>query len=389
MYLLIEFFLFGSFIILIYTYLIYPLIIKIISKFYASDEQRITNQLFSVSIIISAYNEEKVLKQRIENIAKLNYDFRNIEVLVGSDCSNDKTNEILDSLKGKYPWLTVFKFNKRRGKASVLNDLVKESKNEILLFTDANTNFDRDILKYILPHFNNPKIGGVSGRLILTEPEKNFNKSIEEKKYWNYETKIKLNEGRCGILIGANGGIYSVRKCLFENIPIEKAVTDDLFITLSILKQNYKFIYEFNAIASEEVAHELLHEFRRKVRFASTNFQTIVYTKELFFNKNILIPFTIWSHKIFRWLSPILFIIILISNFALYNKAKFFEFLFYSQVIFYFLSFSGFVLNYTKIKNKVFTIPFYFVMTNVALVIGLIKFIRNKHEAYWQSTPRE
>ncbi len=123
-----------------------------------------------VSIIISAYNEEKVIKDRIENIAIQNYDFKKLELIIGSDCSSDNTNEILLSLSKKYSWLSIYKFNERRGKSAVLNDLVKKANGPILIFSDANTEFEKDAVYNLIKEFTSPIIGGVSGKLELVEP---------------------------------------------------------------------------------------------------------------------------------------------------------------------------------------------------------------------------
>lgn len=377
----------SAIVILVYTYLIYPVLIKFISLFFHN--LNIEQEYYpSVSILISAYNEEKVIAQKIENIAKLNYDFDKIEVLIGSDCSEDNTNKILEEFKKKYIWLSVYLFDERRGKAIVLNDLVKNSKNEVLVFSDADTIFDCNIITHLSSHFNDQKVGGVSGRIILSEPEKNFNKSIEEKLYWGYEDFIKSSEGRCGIVISANGGNYAIRRNLFINIPTEKAVTDDLFTTLAILKQGFKFLNDYNAIAFEDVANEVIDEYKRKKRYAATNFQTIAYFKELIFNKNILISLALWSHKIFRWITPILFFLIFFINILLYHYNKYFDVLFYLQLTFYLLALFGFILQKYKIRFRIFTFPFYFVFTNIAMSVGFLNFLFKKHTAYWESTPR-
>ena len=292
---------------LFHSYLIYPVTIKIISSFFYKKKYE-NEAAFTISILISAFNEEKVIKERIINIANLNYNFTQIEVLVGSDCSTDKTNQILTELKGLYPWLSVYLFSQRRGKVSVLNDLAKEAKNEIILFTDANSVFDKDSLKLIVPHFGNKAIGGVSGRLKLIEKEGDSKSKTEEKKYWEYETILKKSEGECGVLIGANGGIFAIRKNLFKEIPLRNPVTDDLFISLAVLQQGFQFVYEFNSIAYEDVAPKIVDEFKRKIRFSATNFYTLLYFKDLLLSKNILLSYSLWSHKIIRWFTPILLI---------------------------------------------------------------------------------
>lgn len=384
---ILELLFFCSILLLIHSYILYPLIIKILFLF-KREKPNSLNLKLTVSILIAAYNEEKVIAKRIENISKLNYDFNNLEVIVGSDGSSDKTNDILLKLSEKYHWLKIKIFQSRRGKASVLNDLVKESTYPVLVFTDANSIFDENALNELLSLYKNSETGGVCGRLVLDEPITGFNKSNREKFYWEYETYLKKYEGKLGILIGANGGIYSIRKSLFREIPSGKSVTDDLFITLSVLKQNYKFKYAFDAVAREEVSRELKSEFKRKIRFASTNFQTFVLFKELLFSKNFLLSFAFWSHKVLRWFMPFVSITGFVLNYLLLDHLDIYFNLFVFQVSVYTLSIIGYIFSLVKIRIPLVTLLFFFNLTNIALIIGFFDFIRGKQKGYWDSTPR-
>lgn len=369
------------------SYIIYPILIWLISFFIKSSAVNKSN-FPSVSILISAYNEEKVIEKRVMNLVNQDYDQNKIEILIGSDCSSDKTNEILTDLSNRFSNIRVIIFNERRGKGAVLNDLVTLAKNEILIFSDANTEFDVDAIKKLVLHFNNSNIGGVSGKLILIDSKSNFHSGVEEKNYWNYENFIKESEGKLGILIGANGGIFAIRKSLYTTIPVDKPVTDDFFISLSVLQKGYQFVYEPNAKATEYVAKDLESEFKRKVRFASTNFQTISFFKSLLFNRNFLLSYAFWSHKIIRWFVPILLLLLFVLNLLLINHSEIFFYLFGSQIVFYGLSILGYLLLKLRIRITPLTLSYYFLMTNFALFLGLIRFIRKKHSLIWQSTPR-
>lgn len=372
--------------IIIHSYLIYPCVIFILSHFFRENKNH-NYSTYSVSVIISAYNEEKVIRDRILNISRLDYDFNKLEVLIGSDCSTDKTNDILIDMQKKFPWLSVHMFDSRRGKVSIINDLIAKARNEIIVFTDANTIFDENSIKRLMRQFGDQNTGGVCGRLVLLESKTQANESVEEKRYWEYETFIKKYEGRCGILIGANGGIFAIRRNLFRQLPTEKPITDDIFITLMIIQQNFKFSYEYDAWALEDVGREIIHEFKRKTRFAATNFETMFYFKDLILNRNILLSYAFWSHKILRWMTPIFLILIFFLNVLLFNGVIF-QISLYLQLFFYFLSFIGFFQRKAKFKNKIFTIPFYFLMTNFAMLIGMMNFILKRQTAFWQSTPR-
>ena len=347
-----------------------------------------TFELPYISVLISAYNEEKVISDRVKNIAKQNYDLNKLELLIGSDCSSDKTNEILKSLKQKYSWLSIYLFDKRRGKAAVLNDLVEKSKGSILIFSDANTEFENEAVLNLIKEFRNPRIGGVSGKLELLEPKDSFEKSNQEQKYWKYEVLIKKIEGKLGVLIGANGGIFAIRKELYDPIPVDKAVTDDLFITLTVLKKKFKFYYTFSAKATENTAANLKTEFRRKIRFAATNLQTLHFFKNLLFNKNLLLVYSLWSHKIIRWLSPILLVLIFLINIFLTNFNAVYKGTFYFQIGVYLLAVVGYFASKKNMKIPLVTSIFYFVYSNFAIMLGFLKYLNKSHSGIWEPTTR-
>jgi len=368
-----------------HSYLFYPIIMKVIASFQKPNGAFHVNP--TASILISAYNEAKVIRSRIENIAVQDYDFAKLEVIVGSDNSSDGTNDILLQLQEKYSWLTVFIFTQRRGKASVLNDLMRSARNEILIFTDANTEFEKTAVQKLMRGFGSDEIGGICGRLILRETSGNKYESIEERKYWEYETFIKKAEGKCGILIGANGGIFAVRRSLLDELPPD-AITDDFYITLSVLLKNRKFIYEEGAVASEDITADISSEFRRKVRFAATNFQTLFYFRKLLFNRNVLLSFAFWSHKIIRWFFPFILMGMLIINLILRNSSELFLLLLYPQLALYGVGLIGYVLSLCKIRITVFSVFYFFLVSNLALLVGFARFVQGKQSTIWQSTPR-
>jgi cellulose synthase/poly-beta-1,6-N-acetylglucosamine synthase-like glycosyltransferase len=365
----------------------YPIIVWIISRL-AKKPKTTENYEPKISVIISAYNEKKVIEQRIKNLLEQDYDLNKIEIIVGSDNSSDGTNEILLRLQNEIPQLKVFIFNYRQGKAGVINQLVNKANNDILVFTDANTEFKKDAIKKLVRHFLNEEIGGVSGKLVLVDRKLNQRAAVEEKDYWEFETLIKTSEGRLGILIGANGGIFTIRKNLFEKIPIEKAVTDDFFISLNVIKKGFKLIYEPEAQAFEEISSDFQTEFKRKVRFAATNFQTISFFKSLLLNKNLILSYAFWSHKIIRWFLPVILIFILILNIYLFNQSKVLEYFFYFQILIYLSALLGYLLLKYKIRIPLLSLLTYFFLTNFALLQGFIRFLRKKHSVIWESTPR-
>ncbi len=369
------------------SFVLYPLVIFVISRFFK--ENKSTNEFMpKVSILIAAYNEEKVIEERLKNIRNLKYDFSKLEVLIGSDCSSDRTNEILLDKQKEYSWLKIFLFDKRRGKASVINDLIKLAKNDIVVFSDANTEFKPEALKNLVYSFKDEKIGGVCGKLVLTDDEVEKNESVEEKKYWIYETIIKESESRLGLLFAANGGIFAIRKNLFIDIPIEKAVTDDLFISLTVIGKGYKFVYAKDAIAVESVGKDVATEFKRKVRFSATNFQTMTICLTDIIKRGILITYAFFSHKISRWFLPFNMILIYLLNIFIFGYNTFVNITFYLQSLFYLFALLGYISSKIRFKFFLFSLPYFFVVANIAVLKGFFKYLNKKHSVIWETTKR-
>ena len=373
---------------LIHSYLFYPLSIYFLKNILKKDINADYKFEPKISILIAVYNEEMVIEKTLRNFLNSEYDIDKIEFIVGSDNSIDRTNEILTNLKTIIPNLQFIPFNTRRGKSQILNDLVKYATGEILVFSDANTIYQSDALKNLVKHFINPSIGGVSGRLLLLDHEKAVETGNQESKYWEFENWIKENEGSMGCLIGANGGIYSIRKDLFVPLPSDSPVMDDFYISLKVLEQEKKFIYDKTAIAKEEIASDIKIEFRRRIRNNAIDLSSIKFIKELLKPKFGLISYGLWSHKIVRWLSPILLIVMLITNIILFDLSLFYSYLFFLQVLLYLCSFLGYLFTRIGIKFIPFSLCYYFVFMNLALLIGIFRFLGKKQPAFWQSTKR-
>jgi len=170
-------------------------------------------------------------------------------------------------------------------------------------------------------------------------------------------------------------------------VPTGKAVTDDLYLTLGILNEGKKFTYNYNAVAFEDVALTVKDEFNRKIRFAATNYQTIFNFKRMIFKPGLL-SYSLWSHKIIRWLMPILMSLILGLNILIMPGSGFPEGIFYLQVIFYLMGLIGFIFASLNLRIRLFSLIYFFLVSNIALLIGLFKFLGGKNSGIWQSTPR-
>jgi poly-beta-1,6-N-acetyl-D-glucosamine synthase len=367
-------------------YLFYPASVYLISLI-KGHRFSIKDYTPKVSVIISAYNEEKVIEATVLKLLASDYDKDKLEIIVGSDCSSDGTSGILHKLSSEFSNVHFYNFNVRRGKSSVLNDLVSKAAGDVLVFSDANTAYEPDAIKKMMNYYADPEIGGVCGRLILIDPF-HIHKGNQEKKYWEIENWIKEKEGSLGSLIGANGGIYSIRKEYFHQLPSDSPVMDDFFISLKVLEKNKFFVYSPEARAIEEVADDYRVEYRRKIRNNAIDLSTIKYIKALLKPSRGFTAYALWSHKIIRWFSPVFLILLFVSNAVLLNTNEFINILFYLQVAFYLSSVVGYLLSRMNVRLVPFNLSFYFVLINMALLVGIYRFITNQQKAHWQSTPR-
>jgi cellulose synthase/poly-beta-1,6-N-acetylglucosamine synthase-like glycosyltransferase len=377
----IEFILWCSTGIVLYTYGIYPIIIYILSLFRKRISKIENDDHFpTVSVVISVYNEENILSEKINNIFLLDYPKNKIEFIFGSDGSNDKTNSILSGISVSN--IKVEQFSMRTGKANVLNRLIPRASGEIILFSDANTMYDKLSIRKLVKHFQDPTIGGVCGELRLMVNRKVVGE-IGETSYWQYESFLKNVESKYQTLIGATGGVYAIRKSLFRPLPVSKAIVDDFLIPLEVVRRGYRMIYEPEAVAYEDAVGSVVGEFRRKVRIGASNFNGISEFVDLLHPRWGFIAFALWSHKIIRWLAPFFLIMIFCLSMILAYSSDYYRLYYYSQLIFIVMSMIGYIFEKKKISLGIFGFPYYFIAMNLALFIGFFKSVFGLQRATW------
>lgn len=366
-----------------YTYFIYPLVLIFLWKFgKRSCKPIIGDSLPFVSLIVAAYNEENEIEDKILNSLALDYPRDKLEILIGSDGSNDQTNEILSRYQGQ---ITTQIWSERRGKISVLNDLVGMAKGEILVFTDANTKCEQTVIRYLVGRLIDTRVGCVCGKLKLEKFDKDSTEM--EGVYWRYENFLKKLEGDIGILLGANGGIYAIRKELYTVLP-PGIIVDDFVIPMRILEQGFRVEYEPDAIAIEKASRTIADETKRKIRIGAGDYQALC----LFFsmlNPIRGVPSLVFlSHKVLRWLVPFFLIIILVCSLILGDYLLFFFFLM-CQLAFYFIAFLIYCCEKRSIKifGGAYFI-YYFVAMNCSLFVGFFRFVLGKQKVTWEKVSR-
>jgi poly-beta-1,6-N-acetyl-D-glucosamine synthase len=361
-----------------YTYLVFPAFLYVLTKFrrgHAAPNTEKPGGTFRVAILCAMFNEEDVVRKKIDNFKRLKDG--NLSLYIGSDGSTDRTNAILEEY-AKDERIKIFLFP-RRGKVHVLNDLMKEAKEEIFVFTDANSMFEPDAIQNLVAPFVDNGIGVVCGRLILLEE----NGLSGEGFYWRYETFIKKVESLFNCVIGANGGIYAIRRELVSPLPIN-TINDDFTISMKALARGYGIRYAENAVATEKTHPDDSLEFRRHVRDGAGHYRALVHLKSLMNPFHPKIFFFYVSHRVIRWFVPhMLVLMMVLPLLALENSMI--RYIFALQVLFYALALIGYL---SKTKMKCFYIPFYFLYINVALMIGFLKNLLGRQKVMWDRIRR-
>ena len=371
---------------IVHTYVLYPVSLPLLRRLFAMRPLARAAEASSprVSLVIAAYNEEKILEEKIRNSFELEYPRENFEILIGSDGSSDRT----EAIAAKYaPDVKLFAFQQRSGKAAVINRLVPSAQGDILVFCDANTLLLKNVLQKLLAHFENPEVGCVCGRLILHDAGQSA-LSIGESIYWNLESEIKKQEGHLGIVIGANGGIYAIRKELFRAIPMDCKVMDDFFVTTNVLRAGKAVVYEPQAIGSEETSLDTYGEFHRKVRISQANFNLLPRYIPLLNPLRPLVAYGFFSHKLLRWVAPLFLLLLLGLNVALASASPLYGGILALQGLFYAVAALGYFGNGRTRRYKFLLIPFYFVSMNVALLFGLFKAVFTRDGGTWNRVER-
>jgi cellulose synthase/poly-beta-1,6-N-acetylglucosamine synthase-like glycosyltransferase len=371
-----------------HSYILFPVIVYLLSR--NKHNNRIaystTDYLPNVSVIISVFNEEKVIEHRISNVFLTSYPIDKLEVIIGSDGSTDSTNEILQQLREKFPSVHVFLFDQRKGKGNVLNNLIKQASGEIIIFSDAKVEFSDQVIFQLVKNFKNQEIGFVGGNIVNRHVRKD-GISIQEKRFMSNEIIIKYNEGRIwGMVMGAYGACFAFRKEHYIQIP-ESFAVEDFYLSLKILEKGYKGIINLSAICYEDVPNRISEEFRRKVRISTGNFQNMKVFYHLFKKINPL-AFCFFSHKVIRWYGPFLLITAFISNIFLVWKGTFYASAMALQVFLIIIPIIDFFLQKIHLHSITLRFVTHFYSMNLALLIGFIKYWKGVKTNVWEPTTR-
>ena len=364
---------------LIYTYAGYPLLLFVIGGFYPRLVRR-ADWTPSVTIIITAYNEELALAAKLEDTLALDYPQDSLEVIVASDCSSDRTDEI--ALEFQTRGVRLHRQPERLGKTAAQNAAVERASGEIIVFSDATTFYQRDVLRTLMPNFADSTVGCVTGRVVYTDSARS-SVGHGTRSYWGYEFFLKKYESSVCSLIGVCGCLYAVRRSAY--VPLYHEACSDFVIASKMVEQGLRAVYEPAAVCSEETNIQANKELKTRVRIIT---QTLA---DLWRNRRMLSPLRsgfyaveLFSHKVMRYLVPLFLIAILAATAILTPRSIPFTFILAAQIVFYGAAGLAVLLERSGLHSRLLAIPQYFVIGNLASLIGFYQFLRGERYARWE-----
>lgn len=367
----------ASLFLLFYVYLGYPFLV---ATFARRGRGPLNSETFpQVSLVFCAHNEAAVLPEKISNCNTLHYPADRLTFYVGSDGSQDGTNALLQSwAEDSRVHLTLSP--ERVGKTALLNRIIPSMSGEIILFSDASTLFAPDAVLHHTMHYTDPTVGCVGGDLAFVNTTRSP-VSGAHGAYWRYERHLRQCESSLGILAYVPGANYSMRHALWRSVPPHFA--DDCNSPLNVIEQGCRVVYEPKATACEVAAESSEGLMRRRVRMVTRDFEATLARPVL------LNPFrfpgvawSLWSHKVLRWLGAPALMALFVSNLFLLDQ-PFFRVALVLQTVLYLLGVVGYLCR-QKVRSRWLSLPLYFGLSNLATLLGLTNVLRRKRAATWQ-----
>ena len=342
----------------------------------------------SASLIIAAYNEEAVIREKIEN--SLSLDYPNLQILVVSEGSTDATAAIVRGYAGR--GVVGLHQSQRRGKANAIGRAAAQATGDIIVFSDANALYRSDAIRMLMRGFSDAEVGCVTGRCAVQRPPSAGgapSTAVGESLYWRYESAVKWLETRLGSTVAAVGEMLAIRRHLVKPLP-PGLINDDAYLGLSVLRQGYRVIYEPQAFCWEAPTLSVQDELTRRRRITAGHYQLVFRMKWWPWNRPSAL-LMLFSHKVLRHLLPFLMIGALLANVALEAWQVVpvaMQVTLAAQLAFYALAALGLLAEHA---GKQWTVPaaaYYIAIGNLGSLYGFLRFVRGGQSVLWQKAAR-
>jgi cellulose synthase/poly-beta-1,6-N-acetylglucosamine synthase-like glycosyltransferase len=362
---------------LTYVYVLYPALVTAFAARYGRPVRR-GDALPTVTIIVTVYNEEKCIRAKLDNLAELNYPRGLVDVLVASDASSDSTEAIASSYD-RLP-VRVLRVEGRQGKTACQNAAASSASAEVLIFTDATTRLDNDAVRRLVENFADAAVGCVAGRLAYVTDTENVTGS-GGRDYWDYEVRLRAGESLLGSLVGVSGCLYAVRRSAYRHI--HPHLISDFVIAMRMREQALRTILAPDAICFEATLDRGHQELSMRTRVAARSINALV-AEWRFLNpvRYGLFAWQLWSHKVLRYATPLLWLTAIGANIALAGQMPYLVLLL-AQFALIAAGAMGYLLQQSGHKLGPLTRPYYFLLTNVASLMATLRYLRGERMVTW------
>lgn len=386
--------------IVFYTYVGYGLVIWLLVRLRGRSTSALPiTPLPDVTMVVPAYNERDYLPAKLQNCLDQDYPPERLHLLFVTEGSNDGSAEYLDEMKQHLPNLTIIGGTRRLGKVAAMNQAMRQVGTPITVFTDANTQLNREAVWRLATRFQAADVGAVTGEKRISSQGSEAAAGSGEGLYWRYESFLKKLDAQLHTIVGAAGELFAIRTELYE--PVEPdTLLDDFVISLRIAGRGYRVDYAPNAYALERPSHSVGEEMKRKVRIATGGFQAIQRLSHLL---NIFtygwLTFQYVSHRVLRWaVTPFCLPLLLLLNLIILTEsnaagrpvpdAGFWWAVLVAQLIFYGMAYAGYTLENRQTRWKLTFVPFYFVFMNWCVLLGFARFRNGGISGVWEKSRR-
>lgn len=364
---------------LFYAMIGYPLTLIVLEKILKRKNIKDYSKKPRVSMIISAYNEEKVIGKKLYNISKS--DYPNLEIIIANDCSDDRTVQIVENFIRENPSydIKIVTAKNHYGKTNAQNEAVAEASGEIIVFSDANSMFKEDAIRELVAFFTDDSIEYVCGSLIYVKDD-DVSSVVAENTYWDMELRMRKIESEIATIAAGNGAIYACRKKDYRHYNLISSHDYEMPLYAGLNKK--RALYNPDAIAIEKAGATTADEFKRKIRMQRRILSNIFTNlRRLNIFKLGWFSFFHFNHKTLRFLQSFFHIVLYISNIFLLGQGNLYKLIFILQNIFFLLALAGKV---TESKYKILYFPRYYTMMMLAQIIGAYRQFRGKSKATWE-----
>jgi cellulose synthase/poly-beta-1,6-N-acetylglucosamine synthase-like glycosyltransferase len=364
---------------LFYVYAGYPLLLSVTALF-SRRKRPEPGYCPRVSVLIAAYNEEAAIERKIRQTLALEYPADKIEVLVLSDCSTDRTDEIVSGFGD--PRVRLVRMPERRGKTHAQNQGIRQAAGEVIVFSDATAIYHSKALMYLACNYQDATVGAASGRYQYFDPGDQSPTGLGSIAFWNYENFIKKMQSRIRTITGCCGCIYSVRKAAYTELAED--VISDLVQPLQAIRKGYRVVFEDRALAYEETTQSTAEEFAMRVRVVTRAMRGLLSVSDLLRPWRFFWPaFQLWSHKVLRWMVPLFLIALFTADLFLLDSAIY-KIIFAAQLVFYAAAILSMLVPLHK-RWKPLGIPLFFCTLNAAALVSMVEICRGRKYVTWQT----